>query len=172
MQVVIALDQLPPQAALAIRSATYDFKPQRYEASHRTLQLRFGFTLGTHFHGPWPTPPQTSNRRKIQPTPSFQLLQQQTAFVILQTPVGTPPLQQLADRAGNLRPSHSLEIRAHLLDEVQFRLGKSATGKREAFRNLGLAILSCGTHQTTVVEPPAFVQQNLLIEWRSLTARD
>ena len=66
--------------------------------------------------------------------------------MILQTPVGTPPLQQLADGAGNLGPSQCLEIRADLFDEVQFRLGESAAGKREAFRNLRLAIVSRGTH--------------------------
>ena len=96
--------------------------------------------------------------------------------MILQTPVGTSPFQQLAHGPGNLGPSQSLEIRADLLDEDQFRLGKCAAAKREAFNNLKPTIASRSTHQTTVVEPSAFVQQkifntNSVEKSRSLTDR-
>jgi len=101
-----------------------------------------------------------TNRRKLQPSLLFQSLQQQAAFVILHFPVDALPLQQLTHGAGNLGPSQCGEIRADLLDELQFRLEKSAAMEGETFRDLRFAVLSRSAHQPKVSKLCMFVQQN------------
>ena len=83
----------------------------------------------------WTLSSQTPKLRKRQSSLSSELLQQLPAFMILQSSTGPLPLQQLANRARDLRHPQSGKLRCGLPHQLQFMAVERTATKGQGVRH-------------------------------------
>ena len=125
-EVVVALDELPPQRAVGVVDQG---QAQGFQIGEAALNRRLRIAASIRRNGSWYAPTGAMQIRQGQDTLMVQSFQEQAALVILQPAVGPLPIQPFADRAGDLGDSQSSVIGSGLAHEAQLIGGEAAAGK-------------------------------------------
>ncbi len=115
-EVVVALDELPPQRAVGVFDES---QAQGFQISDAALNRRLRIAASICGHGSWSAPSGAMQIRQRQNTLTLQSFQQQAALVVFHPAIGPLPFQPFADRAGDLGDPESGIIGSGLAYEGQ-----------------------------------------------------
>lgn len=127
-EIVISLDVLAKKSAGLIIGDQVEC--QREAIIKRCLHGSFRLALFIKPDFPWP--PRRSDAdlgQRRDPSSIFELLEKETALMILQPTRGTPPFEEFADGLGKLGYAEGRKIVNEIPDKAELRFSNRATTK-------------------------------------------